>query len=192
MAEAVALNFLSAIFLGIGAIIFLGEASFPARWWAAAVSFIGMLVIIRPGVEAVSPGSLSVVASALLWSTSLLIMKVLLRTDSSLGLVAYLYVFGMLLLLPLTLVTWQWPSLEEILWLALMGVTSSLGSLAVAQAFKEADTTAIVPVDFTRLVWASIIGYVFFHEVPGVWTLVGGLIIFGSTTYLTLTERARR
>jgi len=64
--------------------------------------------------------------------------------------------------------------------------------LALAQAFKEADTTAVLPFDFTRLIWASILGFVVFAEIPDLWTWIGGAVIFGSTTYIAFREARRK
>ena len=64
--------------------------------------------------------------------------------------------------------------------------------LAMTGAFKVADATVVFPVDYTRLVWASVIGYLVFSEVPDVWTWVGGTIIFSSTTYIAYREAVIR
>jgi len=191
LAEAMALNFLSPIFLAIGAVLFLGERSLGTRWTGAAFGFAGMLIILRPGFEVVTAASLIVVFSAVIWSVCLLLMKILLRTDSALTIVAYLYVFGLLIVFPFCLPVWEWPTLQHLLWLVLLGPVSAIAQLAFVQAYKLAEATAVVPADFMRLVWASMIGYAVFGEVPEVWTLIGGGLIFAATAYLTLAERAR-
>ena len=73
-------------------------------------------------------------------------------------------------------------------WLVIIGLLSSLGHLAITQAFKEGDATAVVPADFTRLAWTALLGYVVFSEIPDVWTIAGALVIFASTTLLAYLE----
>ena len=73
-------------------------------------------------------------------------------------------------------------------WLAASGALASLGNLTVAQAFKEADVTAGLPLDFTRLIWIAFIGYAVFGEIPDVWTWFGGAVIFSSATYIAFRE----
>ena len=92
---------------------------------------------------------------------------------------------------------WQWPSVEELGWLALMGTVGTGGHLLLAQAFREADATTVLPLDFLRLIWASLLGYFLFGQVPEALVWVGGAVIFLSTVYLAYREtvvsrRARR
>ena len=84
---------------------------------------------------------------------------------------------------------WQTPTLTQAVWLAAIGTLASLANLSVAQAFKEADLTAILPLDFTKLIWASGIGYLAFAEEPSPWTWFGGAIIFSAATYIAFRER---
>ena len=93
---------------------------------------------------------------------------------------------------PLSLVpawlVWTWPTPREYAWLAVMGIIGTLSQLVMTQAFREADATAVLPVDFTRLLWASAFGMLVFGERPELATLAGGTLIFVSTTYITLRE----
>ena len=59
----------------------------------------------------------------------------------------------------------------------------------MAEAFRFADASTVLPLDFTRLIWASVLGFLVFKEQPSVWTWVGGAVIFGSTTYIAYRER---
>ena len=118
----------------------------------------------------------------------MLLIKLLSRTESSLTMAAYMAVF----LTPLSSIAaafvWQWPSLEELGWFALMGGLGTLGHLCLGQAFREADTTVVLPVDFLRLIWSSLYGYLLFNEVPVLYVWVGGVVIFASTLYLAYRE----
>jgi drug/metabolite transporter (DMT)-like permease len=80
------------------------------------------------------------------------------------------------------------PTPEEFFWLVLMGIFGSLSHWCRAQAFKSANISALVPIDFTALIWAATFGYILFGEVADIWTWVGGIVIFSSTMYITYRE----
>ncbi len=187
-AEAVSLSFLTAIFVAVGAVLCFGEAAGTARWIAVCLGLVGALIILRPGFEAVTWGAIAVLFSTLSWSSVLLLLKALTRTDSSVSIVAYLYLINILIAFLPTLYVWQTPTLEHLMWFALLGLVAAVSHLAVAQAFKEADATAIIPVDFSRLIWAALLGLIIFSEIPDIWTLVGGVVILASTTYMAFNE----
>ena len=87
---------------------------------------------------------------------------------------------------------WQMPTLEEYVGLFVIGAFGSIGHVMLAQAFKEAEASAILPLDFTRLIWAAAVGYFLFGEVPGLWTWLGGGLIFSAATYVAYRESRAR
>ena len=188
LAEALALNCLAAIYVTVGAVLFLGEKADARRWMAVLTGLLGAWIILRPGFQAVSTGAMIIVCSAAGWAATMLFIKVLARTDSPLTIVVYLYVFNVIYSAVPAALVWETPSLTHVVWLVVIGVLSSVGHLAIAQAFREAEATAVVPADFTRLAWAAMLGYVVFSEIPDVWTIVGALVIFASTTLLAYLE----
>lgn len=192
IAQATALSFTSVIFGSIGAALLLGERMGLRRWSAVAVGFIGALVIIRPGFGDVDPVALIVVLSSICWAGALLTVKRLAATDSVVCIVTWNSVLLTLLSLPAAIPVWVTPTIEQLGWLVQIGVLATLGHLAMTAAFKASDVTVVFPVDYTRLVWASVIGYLAFSEIPDIWTWVGGTIIFASTTYIAYREAARR
>lgn len=192
IAQATALSFTSVIFGSIGAALVLGERMRLRRWSAVVAGFVGALVILRPGVGDVDPAALMVVLSSTCWAAAMLTVKRLSTTDSVVCIVTWNSVLLTLLSLPVAIPVWTTPSTEQLLWLGLIGVLATLGHLAMTSAFKVSAATVVFPVDYTRLVWASLIGYLAFSEVPDVWTWVGGTIIFASTTYIAYREAALR
>ncbi len=192
LAEALALNCLAAIVVTVGAVLFLGETAGVRRWAAVFVGLAGAWLILRPGLQAVSTGSMIVVFSALGWGATMLFMKVLSRTDSAITIVVFLYVFNVLFSSIPTAFIWVAPSPTHILWFAIIGVLSSIGHLAIAQGFKEAEASAIIPADFTRLAWAVVLGLLVFDEVPDIWTIAGASVIFSSTTFIAYREAQSR
>lgn len=189
---ATSLNFCAALFVTIGAVLFLGEKAGIRRWSAVTVGFIGALIILRPGIEVITPGALLVMLSAVLSGASLLLMKLLTRTDTPITIVTYMYLFRIGIAMVPAAATWIWPSLENLAWFALIGVVSSATNIAQAHAFKAADATLLAPVRFTRLVWATLIGVVAFGEIPDIWTIVGALVIAASISYIAWREATLR
>jgi len=192
IAQATALSFTSVIFGSLGAALILGERMRARRWSAVAAGFVGALVILRPGLSDVEPAALIVVLSSLCWAGALLTVKKLSTTDSVVCIVTWNSVLLTVLSLPVALPVWVTPSTEQLLWLGIIGVLATLGHLAMTSAFKASDATVVFPVDYTRLLWASVIGYLAFGEIPDLWTWIGGTIIFASTTYIAYREAALR
>jgi len=188
-AQVQALTFTTPLFATLLAVIFLRERIRLRRMGALVVGFLGAMVVIRPGVVPVETGSLLILISALGWAGVILIVKQLTRTDSSVTITAWMVV----LMTPMALIpaafVWVWPTWTELGWLAVVGIAGTLGQLAVTQAFRVADTTAVLPFDFTKLIWAALMGYLVFGEIPTVWTWIGGVAIFGGSLYVALRER---
>ena len=188
LAKVSAVSFVAPLWATLGAILFLGERVRLRRISALVIGFIGAMVIIRPGIAAVDQGVMLVLGSSAIWACAMLIIKVLSKTESSITITVYMGLFLTPLSFIAALFVWQWPTLEQLALFALMGVLGSVGHVALAHAFKLADTTAVLPLDFTRLIWASALGYVLFAEIPEIWTWLGGTIIFAATTYITFRE----
>jgi drug/metabolite transporter (DMT)-like permease len=120
-----------------------------------------------------------------------IIIKSLTRTDSPLTLTAFqICMMSPILLIP-ALFVWQWPTWPQLAWLAAIGVVAAISVLVFAMAMKEADTAPVMSLNFLQLLWAALIGFVFFAEIPGLYTWVGGAMIIGSTTYIAYRERAK-
>jgi len=188
LAEVSALGFTTPLFAALGAILLFGEANRGWRWGALLFGFAGALVIARPGFAELNWGTLALIGWALLFAVSRLISKILLRTDSSMTLVAYFsFILTLLALVP-ALFVWRWPSAEQFVWLVVLGGFGNAGHLMLARAFKVAEVSAVQAVDFTQLVWAALAGYLLFAESPVVWTWIGGLMIVGAAAYLARRE----
>lgn len=189
IAEATALSFTAAIFGSIAAALFLRERMRLRRWTAVITGFVGALIILRPGLQTVQQGAWIVLASSLFWALALVTVKRLSSTDSIVCIVTWNSVLLTFFSLPLALPVWVTPTLAQFGWLLLIGLLATLGHLAMTNAFRLADASAVFPVDFTRLLWASLLGFLLFAEWPDATTWIGGVVIFASTTYITLRER---
>ncbi|HKI97500.1 MAG TPA: DMT family transporter [bacterium] len=191
LATVAALGFTAPLFASVLAIFVLRERLQWHRLSVIALGFAGALLILRPGVTEVSRGPVLLLASSAIWAVTIMVIKVLARTDSSTTITVYMGT----VMAPLSLLAaaffWQWPDGAQLLWLLLIAVLGTLGQLSLAQSFRLADVGAVLPLDFLKLVWGTLLGFFIFAEVPDVFTWVGGSMIFGSTTYLALRESRR-
>lgn len=189
LAQVQALTFTSPLFATLLAILLLGEKVRRRRWAALAAGFTGMLIIIRPGVQTVDVGMLLALGSAAIWGGTLIVIKRLTQTESSLTITLYMTLFMVPLALLPALFVWVWPTGTQWLWLILGGALGTLAQLAMAQALRVAEATAVLPADFLKLIWGALIGYIFFAEVVDGWTWIGAVIIFSGSFYIAYRER---
>lgn len=193
LADATALTFTAPIFATILAVPLLGESVGIRRWAAIVFGFAGIMVLVRPGFEAVGIGLLLVLVYAALWGIALIITKKLGETDSSVTIISYF----LILLAPMSAIpaamVWQTPTFDQLLLLAAIGTSGTIAQLLLIQALKQGETAVVMPFDFLKMIWAVLLGFLLFAEVPGLFTWLGGAMIFGATTYIALREnRSKR
>jgi len=189
LSQNTALSFTAPLCTTAIAILLMGERAEWQRLAALAVGLIGAWIVIRPGIAEVNPGSLLALFAALCWGSGMAVIKYLARTESSVTATAYMSVVMTVVTFVPALFVWTWPSAEAWFWLVAIGVCAGLGNICLTEAFRHADLTVVLPFDFTRIVWISVIGYVAFAEVPTLWALVGGAVIFSAATYVAMRER---
>lgn len=189
IAKVTALSFAAPIFMAVLAVLVLGERFRIYRWLAILSGFVGMLIILRPGIIAIDLGAVLVTGSAVFWAVAMILIKILSRTESSLTIVAYMGIFlGGFSVLP-ALWVWQPFGLQTLGWLVMIGLFGTLAQMALSQSLKETDPTALMPFDFLKLIWTALIGAWFFAEIPDIYTLIGAGLIFASGFFIALRER---
>ena len=188
VAEATALSFTVVIFASLGAVIFLRERMGKHRLTAIILGVIGTVVILRPGISNINLGALFALISSIFWAAALLSVKVLSRTDSSKTIVFYSSVYFTILAVFPAAFNWTNPTLEQLSLLISVGALTTVAQLSMTSALKIAETTSIMPMDFTRLMWAAALGYVWFGEFPNFSTWIGSIIVFTSTAYIIYRE----
>ena len=190
LAKVVSLSLTAPLFATLGAVILLREKMTRHRWIALLVGLAGALIILRPGFQAISLGALMVLLSNAVWSVALVVIKVLSRTDSSVTIALYATVLQIPVALIFALFFWTTPSLEQLAILAIIGIGGTVAQICLGEAFRYADATLVLPIDFTKLFWASLIGYLFFDQVPEFWIWPGAFIVFLAVFYNAYMERA--
>ncbi|MBL8658686.1 MAG: DMT family transporter [Rhodospirillales bacterium] len=190
LAEVTALTFTMPLFTTLGAALFLRETVKARRWSATLVGLVGALIILRPGVEALRPEAFVALAAAALMAGAYLTVKSLARTEHPNTIVLMMG----LLMTPMSLVpalfVWKMPDPHAWAWLVAMGLAATFAQVSLTRAFAAADASAVLPFDFSRLVFVAILGYVLFGERPDVWTWVGAGVIVASSAYIAHREAA--
>lgn len=187
--QAVALSFTAPLFATVGAALILKETVRARRWSATIVGFLGVLLIVRPGFgDGLGLGATLAILSSMISAGLTLIVKDLSRTEPSDAVVTYM----VLLLTPMSLIpaafVWHWPPLQQWPLLAAMGALGSMGHMCLMRSFALADASAVMPYDYTRMLFATLIGYLAFAEVPDIWTWIGAGIIASAAIYIARRE----
>ena len=190
--KATALGFTTPLFTTVLAVVVLGEVIRFHRTAALLLGFIGIIIIIRPGYVPFEFGTVLMLIASFSFSFVLIFVKKLSATDSSLTIIFYHLLYMTPVFFILSLFYWENINLYQLIVFTLMGASGLLSHWCLAQAFKMSDTTFVMPLQFTKLIWASLIGLFIFAEQPDIWTWVGGIIIFISVVYITYREAFKK
>jgi drug/metabolite transporter (DMT)-like permease len=188
LAEATALGYTAPLFATLGAVLFLGEVVGRRGWWALAAGFMGTLIILRPGIETITLPALYAIGGAIFIANSVLMVKVLNRTESAEIIVLYMGIFSTPISLAAAIFFWKVPSLGTLFWLIGIGVFSTLAHLAYTRAFASADASAVLPYDYIRILMVAAVGFGIYGEMPDIWTWAGTIVIISSTLYIAQRE----
>jgi drug/metabolite transporter (DMT)-like permease len=188
VASSQALIFTSPLFAAVLAVLLLGEHIRGRRVVALVAGFAGAMIILRPGIAALSIGAGLVLIGALANGASNVIVKHKTRTDAPDTVVFFLVLYVTPMILVPALFVWVWPTVEQLLWMIAIGIAATLNQMFLSRAFAAADATAVLPFDFARLPFAALIGFLVFTELPDLWIWTGGAVIFTASIYLAHRE----
>ena len=192
LAEAYTIFFIAPLLITILSIPVLKEKVSPRHWVAIAVGMAGVLIALRPDQDAFfSLGALAVLAAAACYAVSAIVGRVLSRTEPSVTLVFW---NTTMLAIGAGLLAWpNWVGIKPEHWpvLAALAVTGFLGQLALTEAFRHGQASAVAPFEYTALAWAIALDWLFWKTVPDHSTLLGSAIIIASGIYLIRKEKIR-
>ncbi len=192
IAEVTAMNYLSPIYITLGAALFLGEKLPPRRLAAVIVALIGALIILRPGVKVIDPGHIAMLGTAIGFAAGYLIAKQLSGEVSAVVVVGMLSITVTIGLAPFALAVWVTPTLGQLGWMFLVACFATAGHYTMTLAFAAAPLTVTQPVTFLQLVWAVLLGYLAFGEAVDAWVILGGAIIMAAVSFITWREALAR
>ena len=188
VAEVTAIGFLTYIFVSIGACLFFKEKLHKHRMTAVIISFIGALIILRPGFKVIESGQFAMLMATIVFTASYLIAKIVSKERTSAEIVAMLSVFTTIFLIPSAIYSWEPISLKALLILAFTALIATIGHITMTQAIKAAPMVVTQPILFLQLVWASMIGFFLFDEQFDLYVIIGGTVIMICVCYVSYRE----
>ena len=188
VAEVTAIGFLTYIFVSIGACLFLNEKLHKHRLTAIIISFIGALIILRPGFKEIGNGQIGMLIATIVFTLSYLIAKIVSKERSSSEIVAMLSIFTTIFLIPTAIHSWEPLSINSLVILTFTAVIATLGHITMTKAIKSAPMVVTQPILFLQLVWASMVGLFIFDENFDPFVILGGTIIMICVCYVSYRE----
>lgn len=189
LAEAYSIFFVAPLVITALSVPVLGERVGKGRWWAVAVGLFGVLVVLRPtGAGMFTLSGLAILVAAVCYSVSAITVRIVVRTDSVESQLFWL--MAMVALGAGAMAAPQWVAVRmDDAWILLgVAVTGFLGQLAITQAFRFGEASAIAPFEYTALAWGLLIDWTLWNTLPDAWMLVGAGIIVASGVYLVRHE----
>jgi drug/metabolite transporter (DMT)-like permease len=191
LADAMALQFSRPLFMIPLALAFLGEVAGFRRTAITLVGFAGIALYARPFTEGFDPGAFVGAAGALFGALIVICIKRLATTEPTRTIMFYYAISNAVFSLIPTVWFWVTPTGPEFAMLVMIGFLGIAGQGLITHGWTLGDVTALVPLDYSRIVYSALLGYLVFGELPGLWSVAGMAIIVASSLYLVLTERKR-
>lgn len=188
LAQAVSLSYSTPLFVTIAAVWFLGEQVRARRWAAVVVGFIGVLIIVRPGSDSFSGGTLIALSAAVLSGFVAIQIKQLSATEPADRIVVWTTLLWVPLSLGPALFVWEWPHGVTWLWVIAAGTLGTGGHMLWTRALKLGEVSALTPISFMQLPIVAVAGWLLFDEALDRYTLLGALVIFGANAYIAHRE----
>ncbi len=186
-----ALHFLSPIIVVLLSFIIFREKIYMYRILALVIGFIGMLIIVRPGIVDFNIGTIMILISLTFWSLIIIVSKFVSKDDSPITMVTYQYTLMTIFALPLAIYFWQMPSLQSLIFVFIGAISGTILHLSLALSYKYAELSVTQPVWFSGLIFGSAFGFFVFNETPDVWTWIGGIVVFSSVLLITYNESSK-
>jgi len=188
IAEVTAMNYLSPVYVSLGAALFLSERLPPRRLAAVLAALVGAVIILRPGLREIEPGHLAMLVTAILFAAGYLLAKQLSGEVAPVVVVGMLSITVTIGLAPFAWVVWVPVAWSVWLWLFVVACFATAGHYTMTRAFQCAPLTVTQPVTFLQLIWAVLLGALVFGEPVDGWVLFGGAVIMASVSFLTWRE----
>ena len=188
LAEAIAIAFTAPLFTTALSRPVLGEPVGPRRWAAVLFGFLGALIMLRPGTAAFQPEALLVVASALCFSSAMLLTRRIAATETNVAMLAYSTLGAGLASLPFQAFVWQPPEPGHLGVFLVLGLIGGVAAYLIIVAYRSAPAAVIAPFDYTAMIWGTLFGWIFWQERPGAVVVAGAAIIALAGLYVTRRE----
>ncbi|GAB4361026.1 MAG: DMT family transporter [Oricola sp.] len=188
LAEVYALLFATPLLITALSVPLLGETVRARRWAAVVVGLVGVLIVLRPGLTAFSPGHIAALAAALASSLATIIVRKIGSEERSAVLIVYPMLVSMVIMggaLPLVYHPVELPALAL---MAAVGLLSVIAQLCTIAAYRYAPAAVVAPTQYSQILWATGYGAVFFAERPDAMVALGAGIVIASGIYIVWRE----
>lgn len=189
IADALALVFVAPLVVTALSPVFLGERVGLRRWTAVSVGFVGVLVIVRPGLNAFHPGMLLALGAGTVYAFYSLATRKLSGSAPPLVTLVYTALLGAVVMSAVAPAVWAPPGTRDLLWMVLMGALAAGGHFLVIKSFEHAEASLLAPLGYSEIVMATLVGYLAFGDFPDAWTWAGIAIVIASGVYVSTRER---
>ncbi|CAB3661144.1 hypothetical protein LMG26690_00578 [Achromobacter animicus] len=188
LAEATAIAFAAPLFVTALSVLILKERVDGKRWLAVLAGFAGVLIVVRPGTQAFQAATLLPLTTALLYAVMMITARGINRAEGMLTTTFYI-VLGQLVCSAIGL-PWVWraPAMDDLPYFGGVALFSTLGLALITQGFRIGPASVVAPFDYTGLVWATILGWIFWREAPDAYAYLGAVFIAGSGVYIAVRE----
>ncbi|MFN4087923.1 MAG: DMT family transporter [Alphaproteobacteria bacterium] len=192
LAQAITIGFASPLILTALSVPLLGERVGRYRWTAVVVGLVGVAIVVRPGLGSMHWAVALPLLTAVLYALYQIATRVLSHTDDAMATLFYTGLGGLIVSSIAVPFFWQPPGMMQWLGFVWLGLLGAAGHTLLIKAFSLAPASLLAPFGYTSLIWATILGYLLFAEVPDLWTLVGAAVIIGSGIFIVLREHRLR
>jgi drug/metabolite transporter (DMT)-like permease len=188
LADCTVIAFISPLLVTVFSVLLLGEKFGFHRWGSVIVGLLGVIFVIRPGMGIAHWAVVLPLFSALFYATILITTRVLGQRENVLTTLFYTSIGGLILSSVMVLFFWKTPSPVQWLLLIWLGLLGAVGHFFMIKAFEKAPASLLAPFSYTTLIWATILGFFLFGDLPDAWTILGATIIISSGLYLVKRE----
>lgn len=190
-AETYAIAFMTPVVVTVLSVLVLKEHVRRLRWLLLFVGFLGVLIVIRPGVRALELGHLAAFGAVFFGATTTVILRHIAPTERRISIVGVLVLYSVAFNFVLMLPTFVWPTWEQLAIFVVIGLFGGVGGLLIIQATKVTPANLVAPVQYSQLIWAIVLGAVFYGEFPDAVAVIGLIIVLTAGLANVLTDKMK-
>ena len=192
LADATAIFFAKSFFVTIFAVLFLAETVGVYRWSAVLVGFVGVMIMLQPGTDNFTIYGLASLIGAAGAAAVMILLRLLSRVDSANTIMTYGALgVGVVMILP-GMYFWQQPTTTEWVLLVAVSVVSYFAQKCNIFAYKFGEASLLASLDYVRLLWATLFGFLIFDQFPGLSTWIGAGLVIAAAIFMIYRETRRK
>ncbi|WP_374384946.1 DMT family transporter [Dongia sp.] len=192
IADTLAIFFVQPLIITLLSPFVLGEKVGVRRWVAVIIGFIGTLIIIRPGFQALNPGMLMALTAGLCLAIYMLLTRKMSGRTHAMVTTFHTNVSGTVIMSIALFFVWEMPTPEQWLLFVLMAAIATFGHFLIVKAYDHAEASLLAPFAYAEMIMAVVAGWFFFGDFPDRWTFVGVGILIACAIYISYRERVRK